>query len=253
MPSSRESSKPTDWNCISYISCIRRWVLYHQCHQGSKYSRKKPHYGNNHFFLHQHQNLRAQARVPWMKPQHCTNTTTRRQVCLCVCVCVCVCVFSPSVLSGLSWSGLFSREEYRSVVPFHAPGDLPNAGIEPVSLSYSALAGGHFSATRETQGGKRTPKFCPLGISLASFKTCSEIQHCSNSRCLIAPCLHWIRITTGRWQPGNLISNKLLPHSYIHFYLKIIFKLSTVAKMDYSLNHLWPVPSSHSRPFMTFL
>ena len=29
MLSSRGSSQPRDWNCISYISCIGRWVLYH--------------------------------------------------------------------------------------------------------------------------------------------------------------------------------------------------------------------------------
>ena len=35
MSSSRGSSWPRDWTSISYISCIGRWVLYHQCHQGS--------------------------------------------------------------------------------------------------------------------------------------------------------------------------------------------------------------------------
>ena len=29
MPSSRESSRPRDWTCVSYISCIGRWVLCH--------------------------------------------------------------------------------------------------------------------------------------------------------------------------------------------------------------------------------
>ena len=32
MPSSRGSSQPRDWVRISYIMCIGRWVLYHQCH-----------------------------------------------------------------------------------------------------------------------------------------------------------------------------------------------------------------------------
>ena len=31
IPSSRGSSGPRDWNCISYISCLGKWVLY-QCH-----------------------------------------------------------------------------------------------------------------------------------------------------------------------------------------------------------------------------
>ena len=29
------SSQPRDWTGISHVSCIGRWVLYHQCHLGS--------------------------------------------------------------------------------------------------------------------------------------------------------------------------------------------------------------------------
>ena len=39
----------------------------------------------------------------------------------------------------------FSREEYRSGLPFPPPGDLPNPGIEPTSVIASALAGGFFT------------------------------------------------------------------------------------------------------------
>ena len=39
----------------------------------------------------------------------------------------------------------FSRQEYWSGVPFSTPGDLPNPGIEPVSLATPALAGGFFT------------------------------------------------------------------------------------------------------------
>ena len=35
VPSSRGSSWPRDWICISHIFCICRWVLYHQYHLGS--------------------------------------------------------------------------------------------------------------------------------------------------------------------------------------------------------------------------
>ena len=35
MPSSRGSSKPGDWTCISYVFCIGRPVLYHKGHLGS--------------------------------------------------------------------------------------------------------------------------------------------------------------------------------------------------------------------------
>ena len=38
----------------------------------------------------------------------------------------------------------FSRQEYWSELPFLSPGDLPNPGIEPVSLMSPVLAGGFF-------------------------------------------------------------------------------------------------------------
>ena len=39
----------------------------------------------------------------------------------------------------------FSRQEYWSGVPFPSPGDLPDLGIEPVSLMSPALAGRFFT------------------------------------------------------------------------------------------------------------
>ena len=41
----------------------------------------------------------------------------------------------------------FSRQEYWSGVPFPATGDLPNSGIEHVSLMSPALAGGFFTTS----------------------------------------------------------------------------------------------------------
>ena len=38
----------------------------------------------------------------------------------------------------------FSRQEYWSGLPFATPGDLPDPGIEPVSLTSQALAGRFF-------------------------------------------------------------------------------------------------------------
>ena len=35
MPFSRGSSQPRNQTCVSYVSCIGRQVLYHQCHLGS--------------------------------------------------------------------------------------------------------------------------------------------------------------------------------------------------------------------------
>ena len=39
----------------------------------------------------------------------------------------------------------FYRQEYWSGLPFPSPGDLPDSGIEPVSLVSPALAGGFFT------------------------------------------------------------------------------------------------------------
>ena len=39
----------------------------------------------------------------------------------------------------------FSGQEYWSGLPFPLPGDLPNPGIEPRSLTSPALAGGFFT------------------------------------------------------------------------------------------------------------
>ena len=46
----------------------------------------------------------------------------------------------------------FPRQEYWSGSPFPAPGDLPNPGIEPISLESLALAG-RFFTTRATWEG----------------------------------------------------------------------------------------------------
>ena len=40
----------------------------------------------------------------------------------------------------------FPREEYWSELPCSPPGDLPNPGIEPMSLMSPVLAGGFFTA-----------------------------------------------------------------------------------------------------------
>ena len=40
-----------------------------------------------------------------------------------------------------------SRQEYWSELPFPAPGDLPDPGIEPWSPASPALAGGFFTST----------------------------------------------------------------------------------------------------------
>ena len=51
----------------------------------------------------------------------------------------------------------FSRQEYWSWLPCPPPGDLPNSGIEPVSLKSPALAGGFFT-TSVTGKPPKTPQ-----------------------------------------------------------------------------------------------
>ena len=75
-------------------------------------------------------------------------------VCVCVYVCVCACVRTRTQLCltlchptdcNPSLSMEFSRQGYWSGLPFPPPGDLPNPGIEPMSLGSPALAGGFFT------------------------------------------------------------------------------------------------------------
>ena len=40
----------------------------------------------------------------------------------------------------------FSRQEYWSGLPFLSPGNLPDPGIQPMSLTSPALAGGFFTS-----------------------------------------------------------------------------------------------------------
>ena len=59
-----------------------------------------------------------------------------------MCVCVCVCMLSHVLLFAILWTVAcqaslsmgFPRQEYWSGLPFPAPGDLPDPGMEPVSL-----------------------------------------------------------------------------------------------------------------------
>ena len=79
---------------------------------------------------------------------------------VCVCVCVCVCVHTCLVISVLSnsldpvdcgpqvpLSMGFSRQEYWSGLPWPLPGDLPDPGVESVSLRSAVLAGRFFTTS----------------------------------------------------------------------------------------------------------
>ena len=55
--------------------------------------------------------------------------------------CVQLFVTTWTVAHQVPLSMEFSRQEYWSGVPFPSPGDFPDPGIEPASLSSPALAG----------------------------------------------------------------------------------------------------------------
>ena len=69
------------------------------------------------------------------------------------CPCLCVYMLSHVHLFVTAWTEAcqvplhveFSRQEYWSGLPFSTPGDLPNPGIEPASLTYPVLASGFFT------------------------------------------------------------------------------------------------------------
>ena len=77
---------------------------------------------------------------------------------------ICVCALSQVWLFVTPWtvthqvplSMEFSRQEYWSGLPFPFPGDLPDPGIEPVSLSSPALAGRFFTSWATGEALKNT-------------------------------------------------------------------------------------------------
>ena len=90
-------------------------------------------------------------------------------------VCVCVCDFSHVRLFATPWTIThqaplfmgFSRQEYWIELPCPPPGDLPDPGIEPMSLASPALAGGFFTTSANWEvrsnngGGGLVAKLCP--------------------------------------------------------------------------------------------
>ena len=68
--------------------------------------------------------------------------------CLCVCAQSCPTLCSPMDCSPLAPLSMeFSRQEYWRGLPFPSSGDLPDPGIEPVSVMSSALVGGFFTTS----------------------------------------------------------------------------------------------------------
>ena len=90
----------------------------------------------------------------WIKPQHLqadgswTINVTFEPLFVCVYSVAhsCPTLYNPmTVVCQAPQCMGFSRQEYWSWLPFPLPGDLPNPGIEPTSLSPPALTGGFFT------------------------------------------------------------------------------------------------------------
>ena len=68
---------------------------------------------------------------------------------------VCAQLFSHDDDSAVPWSEAcqdplsvgFPRQEYWNLLPVPTPGDLPDPGIEPMSLASLALVGGYFTTS----------------------------------------------------------------------------------------------------------
>ena len=76
-----------------------------------------------------------------------SNWTTKQQQCMCVCaksLQSCPTLGDPKACQAPLSTG-FSKHEYWSRLPFPPPGDLPNPGLESVSLSSPALAAEFFT------------------------------------------------------------------------------------------------------------
>ena len=84
-----------------------------------------------------------------MKEIHIATPIPTLSFCVCVCVCVFSCVqlfvIPGTVALQAPLSMGFPKQEYWSELPFPSPVDLPDPGIEPVSLVSPALAGIFFT------------------------------------------------------------------------------------------------------------
>ena len=65
----------------------------------------------------------------------------------------------------------FSRQEYWSGLPGPPPGDLPNPGVKPASLTSPALAAGFFT----------THATCPFRVPPFTGKDWMETSYCNNT------------------------------------------------------------------------
>ena len=64
----------------------------------------------------------------------------------------------------------FPRQEYWSGLSFPSPGDLPDPGIEPASLTFPALTGGFFTTSSTWEA-----HICVVGAELRQSKLSGDV------------------------------------------------------------------------------
>ena len=156
----------------------------------------------------------------------------------------------------------FSRQEYWSGLQCPPPEDLPNPGIEPLSLTSSALAGGFFSTSATWQAqktsvtlfciwvlwGKRFPEFfIPEGTSVRQWS--KGLKECLGRAIFWPehPVLRWLYevwliVLTFRFCPLSFVlvkrwegSNYLM--SYNTYMVAILFIKCTISTTTHSVDH----------------
>ena len=115
---------------------------------------------------------------------------------------MCACVlshFSHVQLFSTLWTAShqaplfmgFSRQDYWSVLPGPAPGDLSNSGIEPASLKSPALAG-RFFTTSTTCEAPHTRYLILFNESFSHFQMFLHSVYLPEILSLLPECLSWI-------------------------------------------------------------
>ena len=142
----------------------------------------------------------------------------------CVCVCVCSVVFHSAILRTIArqipLSIGFSRQGYRSGLPFPIPGNLPDQGPEPASLVFPASMGGFLTIVPL---GKPSPGYLSSNTQSLFYRITnllSLISMVRHNKCLetlkscFIPLLHNLPIS---FKKGSSVSNAIyLHHTHTH-------------------------------------
>ena len=133
---------------VYHFFSTSNWLL--QGFPATQINLSKPFLNQRHFLLLE--NLGTNWKAWYFCLPHCTSipfglTPVRNPLCVCM-----LSHFSHVQIYATLWTVAhqaplfmrFSRQEYWSGLPWPTPADLPHLGIEPVSLTSLALAGGFF-------------------------------------------------------------------------------------------------------------